>query len=369
MEPPNERPVNYVAIGLAVIALAFFFAAILSPCIEITDFGREQFLSLLGGIKALWSEGHIFLSCLIFLFTILFPPAKLIATLLITVPLDILPERHKTNIHRIISHLGKWSLLDVLVIAILVVAIKVHGLVSIRMALGTYLFATTVLMSMLAAHFIEPRSHSKAVAAFPSIKVRLADSRSILSTAVSFQNIMLLAVILAVAGGCLLVFSPSERVEAIRVTKRDGLITLPHLFGNPSYYVVVRTLEGPIRLETKQSTPIGNGLTWQLSKPVSKSTVIGVDLFDSGWLSNSLVDRVDLSEGNTTGQHFQFQLDYNNSTLRFMGAPLLILGFLCGAVAAWRKNRAANRGTMQRLRGFVRVDEASVCGRRAERVE
>jgi hypothetical protein len=53
-------------------------------------------------------------------------------------------------------------------------------------------------------------------------------------------------------------------------------------------------------------------------------------------ISDKLVDRLDLSEGNTIGQHFQFELEKNEPVGRAIGASLLIVELLCGAGVVWR---------------------------------
>jgi hypothetical protein len=105
-------------------------------------------------------------------------------------------------------------------------------------------------------------------------------------------------------------------------------------FGQPSYYLVVHTLEGPQKLQVKKSTPIGNGLVWGLTRPIPLPRIYEVQLFDSGFLRDKLVDRVQVSGWKAEGQRFVFELQGHWSAGRFFGAAIVGLGILLGLLCA-----------------------------------
>ena len=60
-----------------------------------------------------------------------------------------LTERERVDALRWLELLGKWSMLDVFVVAILIVAAKLRDLTQVQPRIGIYLFALAIVLSML----------------------------------------------------------------------------------------------------------------------------------------------------------------------------------------------------------------------------
>src|SRR5437016_6068296 len=75
---------NRNAAVLAIFGLATLTAGILLPFISMSELGQERIFSLLGGIRELFQRQHIFLACILLIFSVIFPYAKLIALLVAT---------------------------------------------------------------------------------------------------------------------------------------------------------------------------------------------------------------------------------------------------------------------------------------------
>lgn len=117
------------------------------------------------------------------------------------------------------------------------------------------------------------------------------------------------SLVLAVCGAGWCTLASPGTVEQVHVTRKETFIELPRLFGNPSFYVQVRTFEGVQHLDTKPRTPIGNGLMWKLEQPVPLANVYEVQIFEQGLLTDKLVDRVTTNSRHAIGQRFQFDLE------------------------------------------------------------
>jgi paraquat-inducible protein A len=116
-----------------------------------SDLEPRQF-SLVGGIWHLFQEGELFIGGLILLFSVVFPAIKLAAILMVVHGSPAVSVRHM----KIMEKLGKWSMLDVFVIASLVVCFKgFPGGTHIQVQWGIYLFALSVLLSMLATQAVK----------------------------------------------------------------------------------------------------------------------------------------------------------------------------------------------------------------------
>jgi paraquat-inducible protein A len=103
--------------------------------------------SLVSGIIHLFRDGDLFVGGVILLFSVVFPAAKL-ATLGLGFRADgNIAERHLA----LLEQLGKWSMLDVFVVAALVVCFKgFPGGSHVQVEWGIYVFAGSVVLSMIA---------------------------------------------------------------------------------------------------------------------------------------------------------------------------------------------------------------------------
>ena len=103
--------------------------------------------SIWAGITELWKSHHYFLAALIFFFSMIFPSAKLLSLLTVWfVPLTYETRAKSLNLLEI---LGRWSMLDVYVVAVLVVLIKAKDIVDANASIGIYMFAAAIFLSLL----------------------------------------------------------------------------------------------------------------------------------------------------------------------------------------------------------------------------
>jgi paraquat-inducible protein A len=84
---------------------------------------------------------------IVFFFSIIFPFVKLAA--LSVIWYIRLPEERRAWILHWLGLLGKWSMLDVYVVAILIVLVKLGPLAKVEPRIGVYLFAAAIGASML----------------------------------------------------------------------------------------------------------------------------------------------------------------------------------------------------------------------------
>jgi paraquat-inducible protein A len=134
---------------LVVIAYVLLAIGLVAPIITLEKFVVvENTFSVISGIVQLLKEGQWFLFLVITGFSVVLPVLKLnVLYLLLSVRLA-----RKQNLHRYLHwmHLyGKWSMLDVFVVAILVVAVKLGAIANVQMRYGLYAFAGSVLITML----------------------------------------------------------------------------------------------------------------------------------------------------------------------------------------------------------------------------
>lgn len=141
-----------VAIVLMLVsALACFIAGIFLPFTSVTKLWLFQNqISVYHGLIILWQAGELFLFLILFVFTICFPFVKLTAMLVLWLYPRVGAAHARTMFH-FVSNMGKWSMLDVFVVAILVLTIKSSGVADIRVGDGFFLFFVSVMLTQFAS--------------------------------------------------------------------------------------------------------------------------------------------------------------------------------------------------------------------------
>ena len=112
----------------------------------ITFVDEKNTVCLASGLYDLAHEGHWGMFLILFLFSILFPITKIILCLMMwSIPMKASTRR---SISHILYHAGKWSMLDVFVVGILVVTLKLGDLVQVEVHSGVFWFAASVCLSI-----------------------------------------------------------------------------------------------------------------------------------------------------------------------------------------------------------------------------
>jgi paraquat-inducible protein A len=141
------------------VAVAALVAGLLAPAVRVTRVRLfDDAVSVLSGIAELWRGGSWPLAIVIALFSVAFPAAKL------ALAAGLWFARHggRDRLHALATGAGKWSMLDVLVVAIVVATMQGGFLVRLRPEIGIYLFAaSTLLASFIAWRIDRCRRHSE----------------------------------------------------------------------------------------------------------------------------------------------------------------------------------------------------------------
>jgi paraquat-inducible protein A len=142
---------GWTIVFMLVASLGFFIAGIFSPFTSVTKLWLfENQISVYRGLIVLWKAGEIFLFLILFVFTILFPFVKINSMLALWLWPRLENEKAR-NLFHFVSNLGKWSMLDVFVMAILVLTVKSSGVASIQVGVGFFLFFISVMLTQTAS--------------------------------------------------------------------------------------------------------------------------------------------------------------------------------------------------------------------------
>ncbi len=152
---PGHRSRSRTA-ALATAALILYPLAVTLPVMRIEQFGHHHEAGILGGTVALFASGEILLGLVLFVCSVLVPLAKLLALLVLSSGAGVLRHHHKALTYHLVEWTGRWGMLDVLLVAILVAALKIGDLVAVQPGPGATAFAGCVVLSLLAAAFFDP---------------------------------------------------------------------------------------------------------------------------------------------------------------------------------------------------------------------
>jgi paraquat-inducible protein A len=116
--------------------------------------------TIMSGIVFLWRDGSWHLALIVFIASILVPLAKMLSllVLLLSVQLDWnWRAMERARLYRVIDAIGRWSMLDIFVVALLSTVVQLTALASVRPGPGALAFGAVVVLTMLASASFDPR--------------------------------------------------------------------------------------------------------------------------------------------------------------------------------------------------------------------
>lgn len=144
-------------LAAALAALVLYLPAVTLPLLRIRRLGHYHSSSVLSGAWELLTSGSWFVGAVVLIFSVVLPLLK-IGLLLDLSLLYRTPRRHRAATYRLMEHLGKWSMMDVLLVALLVMLVKLGNIVEFQVGPAVWAFALCVAMTMVAAMSFDPRS-------------------------------------------------------------------------------------------------------------------------------------------------------------------------------------------------------------------
>jgi paraquat-inducible protein A len=125
--------------------------------LQIEKLGHQQQSSILSGTVELLRHGNWLVGGVVLLFSVVFPLTKIVLLLELSL-LEVLHRRHKALTLRVMEHVGKWSMMDVMLLAFLVMLVKLGNLVEFHFGPAVVAFIACVAMSMIASLTFDPHA-------------------------------------------------------------------------------------------------------------------------------------------------------------------------------------------------------------------
>ena len=146
--------------ALLLSAIAMYLPANVLPIMTVTSLGSTQSVTIMSGVIYFLKHGDWPLALIIFVASVLVPLLKMIALtyLLLSVQRKSpLRKNQRIRLYRITELVGRWSMVDVFVVALMAALVQVGDLATIDPAMGAVAFAAVVILTMLAAMAFDPR--------------------------------------------------------------------------------------------------------------------------------------------------------------------------------------------------------------------
>jgi paraquat-inducible protein A len=137
-----------------------FIPANTYPMLVTETLGSETRSTLIGGVLELMHHGSFGIAAIVFFASIVIPGSKFIAIAYLALGIGR-PQRLSTHrrhqIYELVEFVGRWSMIDVFVVAILTALVQLGSAASIHPGIAAVSFALSVVFTMLAAQSFDSR--------------------------------------------------------------------------------------------------------------------------------------------------------------------------------------------------------------------
>ena len=147
--------------ALVIAALVLYIPANVYPVLTVVQLGNGAPSTILGGVEELINAKMYPLAALVFFASILVPMLKLFGLMLLLVMTQLgRAERlvDRGRLYRIVSVIGRWSMIDIFMESILVALVQFGAIVTIDPGFGAIAFAAVVIITIFAAEAFDPRT-------------------------------------------------------------------------------------------------------------------------------------------------------------------------------------------------------------------
>lgn len=146
--------------ALVIAALVFYVPANVLPITKVTSLGVVQSDTILSGVIYFIHSGMWPIALVIFIASVFVPLLKLLILMLLLVSVQRRSRwrpKDRTRLYRITEAIGRWSMVDIFVVTILVALVHLGALANIEAQAGAAFFAAVVVITIFAAMSFDPR--------------------------------------------------------------------------------------------------------------------------------------------------------------------------------------------------------------------
>jgi paraquat-inducible protein A len=146
--------------ALLVAAIIFYIPANLLPITLTTALGSTQGDTIMSGVIYFLLHGDFPVALVIFVASIMVPTLKIGAMIYLLTSVQRHSDKRaldRAKIYRMVEFVGRWSMIDVFVVTIMVALVQLSAVATIQAGDGAIYFCAVVIITMLAAESFDPR--------------------------------------------------------------------------------------------------------------------------------------------------------------------------------------------------------------------
>lgn len=146
--------------ALVIAAFVFYIPANVLPITHTTSLGVVQSDTIMSGVIYFIHSGSWPVALIIFIASVFVPLLKLLILILLLVSVQYRWQWRpvdRTRLYHLTEAIGRWSMLDIFVVTILVALVQLGSLASIEAGAGALYFGAVVVVTMFAAEAFDPR--------------------------------------------------------------------------------------------------------------------------------------------------------------------------------------------------------------------
>ena len=146
--------------AFVIAAAVCYLPANLFPVMTVISLGKRQSDTIMSGVVYLLHHGMWPLALIIFTASVFVPLMKLVILVLLLVTVQrgsSWRPRDRTRMYRLTEMIGRWSMVDIYVVTILVALVRLGNLATIEAGAGAVFFGAVVVLTIFAAESFDPR--------------------------------------------------------------------------------------------------------------------------------------------------------------------------------------------------------------------
>jgi paraquat-inducible protein A len=146
--------------ALTIAAAVLYVPANYYPVLTVVQLGAGTPSTILGGVEELITSGMYPLAALVFFASIAVPMLKLVGLSVMLITTQIGGAgwlRDRTRLYHAVRWIGRWSMIDIFMEALLGALVKFGNVVTIEPGIGAMAFCGVVILTMFAAETFDPR--------------------------------------------------------------------------------------------------------------------------------------------------------------------------------------------------------------------
>ncbi|WP_339673986.1 paraquat-inducible protein A [uncultured Zhongshania sp.] len=143
-----------------VAAIALLLPANILPILTVISFGQGDPDTIMSGVVKLWVSDLQAIAAIVFIASIAVPVLKLVILIILMLVVQLqlpLNRQQCTVLYRFIHFIGRWSMLDLFMISILVTLVHLGNIATVESGPAATAFAAVVVLTLLAANSFDPR--------------------------------------------------------------------------------------------------------------------------------------------------------------------------------------------------------------------